>query len=60
MDSKNYCTGPMMGAQMEEMVPNKSKAQLPSGNYMNIVPIPLGVQQYNRRKYSAQMPTEYQ
>lgn len=39
---------------------NKSKAQLNSGNYINIVPMPIGVQYHQRRKYSQQMQSDYQ
>lgn len=38
----------------------RSPAPLPSGNYINVVPMPVGVQ-YQRRKYSPQVPLpEYQ
>lgn len=38
----------------------KSKAQLNSGNYLNIVPMPMGVQYHHRRKYSPQIQSDYQ
>lgn len=38
----------------------KSKAQLNSGNYLNIVPMPMGVQYHHRRKYSPQIQADYQ
>lgn len=40
---------------------SKSKAQSNSGNYVNIVPMPVGVQYHQqRRKYSSQMQPDYQ
>lgn len=38
----------------------KSKAQLNSGNYLNIVPMSMGVQYHHRRKYSPQIQSDYQ
>jgi len=58
MDPKGYCHGPPP-ATIGEMVP-KTKAQLNSGNYINVVPMPPGVQYHHRRKYSSQLTSEYQ
>ncbi|KAJ6638743.1 FERM domain-containing protein 8 [Pseudolycoriella hygida] len=55
MDAMDYCQGPP--PSMGEMV-TKSKSQMHSGNYINVVPIPVGVQ-YHRRKYSPQISQEY-
>lgn len=43
-----------------ELTLTNSKAQLNSGNYINIVPMPMGVQYHHRRKYSPQIQSEYQ
>ncbi|KAG4067842.1 hypothetical protein HA402_010528 [Bradysia odoriphaga] len=56
MDAMDYCQGPP--STMGEMV-TKSKSQMNSGNYINVVPMPVGVQ-YHRRKYSPQITTDYQ
>lgn len=45
----------------DELTLNKSKAQLNSGNsYINIVPMQMGVQYHQRRKYPQQMQSDYQ
>ncbi|XP_037030048.1 putative FERM domain-containing protein FRMD8P1 [Bradysia coprophila] len=56
MDAMDYCQGPP--SSMGEMV-TKSKSQMNSGNYINVVPMPVGVQ-YHRRKYSPQITADYQ
>lgn len=43
-----------------ELTLTKSKAQLNSGNYINIVPMPMNVQYHQRRKYSPQIQSDYQ
>lgn len=43
-----------------ELALSKSKAQLNSGSYINIVPMPIGVQYNQRRKYSPQIQSDYQ
>jgi hypothetical protein len=60
MDPKNYCQGPSVPPSTiigGDMAP-KTKAQLNSGNYINIVPV--GVQYHHRRKYSPQITPDYQ
>lgn len=57
MDAMDYCQGPP-SSTMGEMV-TKSKSQMNSGNYINVVPMPVGVQ-YHRRKYSPQISQDYQ
>lgn len=59
MDGKGYCSGPPPPQSLGEMVP-KQKSQLNSGNYINVVPMPVGVQYHHRRKYTPQMPSDYQ
>lgn len=61
MDPKGY-GGPSIGGDMV----TKSKGQdsgahwnSNSGNYINVVPMAVGVQ-YHRRKYSPQIPPDYQ
>ncbi|CAO1418753.1 unnamed protein product [Diamesa tonsa] len=49
----------MMVQQQQQTAP-KSKAQLNSGNYINVVPIVNGVQYHHRRKYPPQMTSDYQ
>lgn len=45
----------------DELTLTKSKAQLNSGNsYINIVPMQMGVQYHQRRKYPQQMQSDYQ
>lgn len=45
----------------DELTLNKSKAQLNSGNsYINIVPMQMGVQYHQRRKYPQQIQSDYQ
>lgn len=45
----------------DELTLNKSKAQLNSGNsYINIVPMQMGVQYQQRRKYPQQIQSDYQ
>lgn len=48
------------GTNSGELTLAKSKAQLNSGNYINIVPMPMGVQYHHRRKYSPQIQSDYQ
>lgn len=45
----------------DELTLTKSKAQLNSGNsYINIVPMQMGVQYHQRRKYPQQIQSDYQ
>lgn len=48
------------GTNGNELTLTNSKAQLNSGNYINIVPMPMGVQYHHRRKYSPQIQPDYQ
>lgn len=70
----NYCQGPPpstaassgIGGDMVAPKSTSNQAQLNSGNYINVVPIPVGVQYHHqgqghhRRKYSPQIPSDYQ
>ncbi|XP_055678307.1 FERM domain-containing protein 8 [Lutzomyia longipalpis] len=71
--AKSYCHGPPTPQSSGGEMPNKTKAQqLNSGNYINVVQMPVGVQyqqqqqpqqpqqQQQRRKYSPQVASEYQ
>ncbi|GAB0087507.1 hypothetical protein DMENIID0001_018220 [Sergentomyia squamirostris] len=69
--SKSYCHVPSTPQSSGgEMVVAKAKGQqqqqLNSGNYINVVQMPVGVQyqqqqsQQQRRKYSPQVTSEYQ
>lgn len=59
MDRKGYYRGPpspYMGGDMAV----HSKARLNSGNYINVVPMPVNVQYHRTRKYSPHILPDYQ
>lgn len=51
---------PHQNSNNGELTLTKSKAQLNSGNFINIVPMPMNVQYHQRRKYSPQIQSDYQ
>ena len=57
MHQKGYYRGPPSPYMGEAAA--KPKARLNSGNYINVVPMPVGVQ-YHRRKYSPHILPDYQ
>lgn len=70
MDPKGYCHGPPPPSSSSVVVGDihtktkhhqqqQQQQQLNSGNYINVMPMSVGVQ-YHRRKYSPQITPDYQ
>jgi hypothetical protein len=65
MDPNKYCQPPppINGGEIMVQTPTgatNKKAQLNSGNYINVVPMSVVGQYHHRRKYSPQILPDYQ